>query len=216
MATIQDANIYGDYYYIDSDKSSERLTQSQMNVNASNIWLQIQTEFPSWTINAVSAILGNIQSEGIMNPSQWEYGHNKSLSYGYGLVQWTPATKILNWLDENSYSRTDTIPQIRRLEYERSTGIQYYKTNSYPISFTTFLTDTTLGVDYLATAWLYNYERPRYPEQSKSVRISRSNAWKEYLSGITPTPPYIPDVPSGLTHLTAGMKIYMYPKRKEI
>jgi YD repeat-containing protein len=47
------------------------------------------------TDEAVSGLLGNIWQESKMNPGQWECWNNKEK--GYGIVQWTPAIKFLNW-----------------------------------------------------------------------------------------------------------------------
>lgn len=195
MATQQVTDSFGTYYYIDSASSKDVLTWSQMQSNAKYFYNYCNFNYPNWTLNAISAILGNIQSEGIMNPSQWEYGYGMSLQYGYGLVQWTPATKYLNWCDENSYQRTAIISAILRLEYERSTGIQYYATSKYNFSFTSYLTDETRTVDTLARAWLYNYERPLDPAASEETRVSNAETWYKFLSGSEPEPPTPPEPP---------------------
>ena len=53
-----------------------------------------------WTINAISAIVGNMFAESGINPGRWENDDVGNLSGGFGLVQWTPATRIRNWIDE--------------------------------------------------------------------------------------------------------------------
>lgn len=195
MATEQVTDGYGTYYYIDSASSKLVLTWDQMQSNAKYFYAYVKANYPTWCLNAICAILGNIQSEGIMNPSQWEYGYGQSLQYGYGLVQWTPATKYLNWVDENHYNRTAMIPAILRLEYERATGIQYYATSKYNFSFTSYLTDDSRSVDTLARAWLYNYERPLDPAASESTRVTNAERWYGILSGEDPNPPTPPGPP---------------------
>ena len=58
-----------------------------------------------WTLNAICALLGNIDAESSYNPWQWEsdnilpQGSDKrfnSSGPGYGLVQWTPASGYLD------------------------------------------------------------------------------------------------------------------------
>lgn len=46
-----------------------------------------------WTKQSVAGILGNIQSESGLNPDIW------SGDGGYGLVQWTPGSKLIDWCD---------------------------------------------------------------------------------------------------------------------
>ena len=49
-----------------------------------------------FTANAISAILGNEQSESTINPGRWQSDIVGNMSGGFGLVQWTPATNIIN------------------------------------------------------------------------------------------------------------------------
>lgn len=96
-----------------------------MKKNAQYIWQYLSAR--NWSINAVAALLGNLQSESGMSPSIWEsciegsiintttgihtlntpvleQYFNESSSDpekrrypGYGLVQWTPYTKYTAW-----------------------------------------------------------------------------------------------------------------------
>lgn len=208
VVTVTDG--YGTYYYIDSSSSRYRLTWEQMLTNGTYFHNYCADEYPDWTLQAISAMLGNIQSEGIMNPSQWEYGRNQSLDYGYGLVQWTPATKFLNWAEENGYVRTKISAQIERIAYEAANGIQWISTSDYPVSFEEFLSSEDAPAT-LASAWLYNYERPKYPGQTESSRRNQANVWYEYLSGEEPQPPQ-PPVP---TDKRKRMPLYMYPAHRK-
>lgn len=195
---------YGTYYYIDSSSSRDRLSWEQMLSNGTYFRNYCADKYPDWTLQAISAMLGNIQSEGIMNPSQWEYGRNKSLDYGYGLVQWTPATKFLNWAQENGYSRTQISGQVERIGYEAANSIQWISATSYPMSFEDFLSSED-SPSTLASTWLYNYERPKYPGQTEQARRNQANVWYEYLSGEEPDPPH-PPIPTDRKR----MPIYMY------
>lgn len=219
--TISVNSAYGTYYRIDSSSSKDVLSTSQMESNVSVIYNIIADIYPTWTVNAIAALCGNGQSEGALNPNQWQYGLNKSLSGGYGLWQWTPATKLIDWCKDNGYANNDILHQIMRLEFERSTGIQYYKTSAYNFSFTDFL-EGNHTVAELAKAWLYNYERPADPASTEAIRVSRSERWYTYLSGETPQPPdpNNPDpeptpTPVPGTGKRYNMPFYMYPSWRE-
>ena len=69
------------------------LSESQMKANAEYIYDYLIGQ--GFTKNAACAVLGNMQAESGINPGIWQYS-NHDLSGGYGLVQWTPATKFLN------------------------------------------------------------------------------------------------------------------------
>lgn len=212
--TITVNSAYGTYYYIDSASASDVLTTEEMETNVQCMYNVISNRYPSWTVEAIAALCGNAQSEGALNPNQWEYGYGKSLSHGYGLWQWTPATKFLDWCTANSYPNNDILHQVIRLEYERASKIQYYQTSKYPFSFTSFL-EGQHSVDELARAWLYNYERPGDPAASEIIRVERSNRWYAFLTGTEPEPPDPdfpdPDVPDPGAKKRKPMPIYMYP-----
>lgn len=216
--TVEVKSAYGTYYYIDSASQKDVLTTAQMEANVQVLFNVIADKFPSWRVEAIAALCGNAQSEGALNPNQWQYGYNKDPEQGYGLWQWTPATKFLDWCTENSYPNNDILHQVLRLEFERETKIQYYKTDKYPFSFTSFLEEEH-SVDELARAWLYNYERPKDPASSESIRVERSNRWYEFLTGTSPEPPG-PDPdpdpdPQPEPKTKKGMPLYMYPARRK-
>lgn len=65
MALEQRTGTYGQYWGNTYD-SSNSLTMAQMQVNAQYIWSALSQA--GWTLNAVSGILGNMQSESAINP----------------------------------------------------------------------------------------------------------------------------------------------------
>lgn len=205
---------YGTYYYIDSSSSRDVLSWDQMNDNAKYFYSVAADIAPSWTVNAISAMLGNIRYEGVMNPSQWQYGLNKSLNGGYGVVQWTPATKFLDWAAQQGISRTSLSGQVKRILYEvENPKIQWITSTKYPISFGEFVTSQK-EPSYLASAWLYNYERPKSPLKTESYRQDMANTWYKILSGSDPHPPEPPKPPVSL--IRAKMPFYMYPAWKGV
>jgi murein DD-endopeptidase MepM/ murein hydrolase activator NlpD len=113
-----------------------------------------------WTPNAISALCGNMSGESTLNPNLYEQGYNHSLTRGYGLVQWTPATKLMNWCSANSLDWSDGDAQLSRIDYEQLNKIQWISKSSYNyMSFNQF-TQSTQSVDYLTEAFIWSYERP--------------------------------------------------------
>lgn len=112
-----------------------------------------------WTPNAIAALCGNMRHESSINPNIWEFGYNHSWDRGYGLVQWTPASKYINWAQGQGLEWEAGDSQLARIDYEQKEGIQWIQTSSYPLSFNEF-TKSTDDVRYLTRAFTWNYERP--------------------------------------------------------
>lgn len=69
------------------------LNPSQINANATYIFNYLRNS--GFTKNAACAVLGEMEAESGMNPGIWE--KLNIINDGYGLIQWTPATKFLEW-----------------------------------------------------------------------------------------------------------------------
>ena len=192
MALLQRTGTYG-LYWGDEQNSSHALTQSQMELNATYIKDYLTAR--GWSINAIAGLLGNMQHESAINPGRWQSNNVGNTSGGYGLTQWTPATKYINWSGiVGDYSTMDN--NLNRIIYELNNGLQYYATPSYPISFSSFSTSNQTPY-YLACAFAWNYERSwvvlhgteAEKEALRQRRGNSANAWYEYLTGTPPTPP---------------------------
>lgn len=183
MALLQRTGIYGTYWG-DETNSSHTLSYARMQVNATYIYSYMIDH--GWSVESISAMLGNMQSESAINPGRWE-GNNVGTGPGYGLVQWTPYTKYTNWCADMGYTDYSQMDyNLDRIEYEIANGLQWISTSSYPMSFTEFKTSTGSPYD-LAMAFLYNYERPASLNQPS--RGTQAESWYTYLTGQTPTPP---------------------------
>lgn len=163
---------------------SRALNRAEMENNAAIIWNFFGSQ--GWTANAVSAMLGNMEAESAINPARWQNDNIGNLSGGFGLVQWTPATKVRNWIREtyNSEDYTNGVYQMERIIYEKNNRIQWYSTAAFPLSFTEFAASEK-APGYLAVAFLKNYECPE--DQSASVqnyRASLANKWYEVITGL--------------------------------
>lgn len=160
--------------------SNSYLSTSQMTVNAQYILNYLRNR--GWTKNAVCGMLGNMQVESTINPGIWEGLSSGNMSKGYGLVQWTPATKYTNWADSLGYTWGDMNAQLQRIIYEvTATGNdkQWYSTDDYPMSFAQFIVSTDTPYN-LACAFVCNYERPRNP--NKSLRGDNATDWYNTLT----------------------------------
>lgn len=113
---------------------------------------------------------------------------------GYGLVQWTgqwsndlPYTwenqKYIYWCNERNLDPADIDSQLERIIWECANGIQFYATTDYNMTFEEF-SKSTQSADYLARAFLKNYERPAKP--NFEARGAQGTAWYDYLVGYTP------------------------------
>lgn len=161
--------------------------------NARSIWGVVKSY--GGTLQATCGMLGNMGSESAYNPWRWQGDviGSPSSGMGYGLFQFTPAGKYINSgvaQSNSSYApnylghRGQAVDGESQIRFTIDTE-GYYATNAYPLSFREFLTSTAQP-SYLASAWLYNYERPANPAATEAQRRSDANWWYERLTGETP------------------------------
>jgi hypothetical protein len=156
------------------------LTLQEMTVNAQYILTNLLGK--GWSKESVCGMLGNMETESTINPGIWQSLDEGNMSMGFGLVQWTPASKYTNWADSNGYSWGDINGQLHRLQYEIDNGVQWIATSSYNLSFQQFKTNATgLSVEDLAQAFLLNYERPA--DQTQPDRSTQARYWFDTLDG---------------------------------
>lgn len=170
---------YGSYIG-NTYNTSNYLTYNQMKINAVYIYKSFKDK--GWTLNAICGMLGNMQRESTLNPGIWQSNDVGNMSGGYGLVQWTPASKYINWLlvgDDPSTMDNN----IKRIIYELENNLQWISTETYPMSFQDFTTSTARPED-LASVFLYNYERAGVAAESERRRNALN--WYLYLGGMFP------------------------------
>ena len=145
-----------------------------------------------YTLNAISAMLGNMQTESTINPGIWE---SLIVDYerGYGLTQWTPATKYINWAGNNW---TDPNRELERIEYEVNNNLQWFSNDNAPvvdppITFAEF-TKSVLSCETLANYFLWYYEHPANIDQPD--RALQARYWYDYFYS-DPDPPIPPRPP---------------------
>lgn len=147
-----------------------------------------------WTAQAICGMLGNMQGEsGIIADIDEISGGG-----GYGLVQWTPKSKLVNWANARGLNYRTVETQCQRIQWELENGEQFYRTSAYPLTFRQYIASTS-SASYLAQVFINNYERPANPNQPR--RWQWATDWYNKLSGDTPTPP-TPPSPGGDTYYT--------------
>ena len=160
--------IYGNRY----------LSQSEMENNAKLVQSFLLSR--GWTNNAIAGVLGNMQSESGINPGIWQSLNEGNYSGGYGLVQWTPATNYIDWANANGYSITDGNAQLLWIDTQTTVVGQWIKTTNYNISFADFK-KSTLSPEYLASAFLSNFDRPKV--ELHEQRQGQARTWYNYITG---------------------------------
>lgn len=161
------------------------LKQQEFNGRAFVNFFQNFSKY-KWTLNSICAFLGNVSFESTCNPQLGEVGGS-----GYGIVQWTPKDNCIKRAKAIGRGNTyDTLyTQLLIIEYEVERGLQWIRTNDYPLSFKEFIADNEHDILWLTGAWLRNYERPADQSQSNinkryngdSSHIG-SNQWKDKIN----------------------------------
>lgn len=163
-------------------EKSRALSISEMENNAYIIGMYFtRHEVRYWTPNAVAGMLGNMQAESTINPARWQGDKEPETEEevketGYGLVQWTPYTKYADWA--GSGWRGDGYKQCERIHYERMNNLQWVATSLYNFSFTEYIMMRGTP-EYMADAFLKNYERPENPNQP--IRGIYAKYWFDYI-----------------------------------
>lgn len=151
-----------------------------------------------WTINAIAAMVGNMEAESYINPGQWEHAHpveQQPPQYGFGLVQWTPWTKYTSWAGADF--RTNYDKELYRIKYELDWDIaapntgQWFIRGGYNLSFNEFAhaTEDVAGIQWLALCFFKNYENGQGGE---TARQNNAVYWYQYLQNHPPGP-WVPD-----------------------
>lgn len=185
-------------------ETDEYLSEEQMQNNAVLVYQFFSAK--GWSMNAIAALLGNMEVESTLNPNMIEIGGT-----GHGLVQWTPPENLYAVLDVLYGSHSDWHLGEKQLEvlyaeYQEATGQadrgiekQWYSTSNYPMSWSEWSTSDN-APSYLVLVFMHNYERPDldYDNGHAADRIENANKWYEFLlagdftpggGGITPDPP---------------------------
>lgn len=157
------------------------LTREEMQINA--LYISGKLQQAGWTVNAIAGVLGNIEVESTINPGIWQNLDEGNMSVGYGLVQWTPASKYIGWAVENSLQIDHMDSQLARIQYEVNNNIQWVNPQ---MTFKQF-TKSTLPPCNLAVLFLNHYERPKNPDPQN--RCNKGEYWYSFITETDPPHP---------------------------
>lgn len=159
-----------EWVYIDNTY----LSLSDMRVNASIMWRYFVHD-RGWTPNAVAAMLGNIQVESTISPRLWQGREPPADIYatekGYGLTQWTPARKLIEWADDQGLDYRSGDVQMARIVYEYENNLQWSTDNILNMTWQDFVISTE-SPEILARVFVWAYERPSDP----NIELRQANA----------------------------------------
>lgn len=175
------------------------LSQSSAGAESNVIMFRDILQPIGWSLGAIAALAGNSEYEGGLNPWRWEnddvlsYGDpliDTSYSQGYGLFQFTPAGKYIS--DSRAQALTGYGPNYDDVTGSQNDGTaqllfvnsyaDYYPTSTYPLTFPEFKVSNQIP-EYLAAAWVYNYERPADPAATIAGRQVAARYWYDFLEG---------------------------------
>lgn len=169
------------------------LTDEEKQNNAEIVWTTMKNN--GWNEYSISALLGNMDQESNINPGFSQRGGGT----GYGLVQWTPGTRWKNWADLNGYAYNDGYGQLAKIQEEMTASNQdeWYKTSviygdNPPNGFYELTRDEFIhnrlnkSIEYLTSAWLWEYERPNLSDAMENYRIERALYWYDYFRSYEP------------------------------
>lgn len=184
--------------------SSGSLTTDQMQSNA-NIVINTYRQM-GFDDSTIAALLGNMQAESSVNPGRVEAGGGG----GYGLVQWTPQSVLIEHCDTlglSPYTSGDVQLQVIPNEIRNVSGVAEWYSSSAFISnyYGSGATPDMVGItgeqflsnemgwapDKLAVLFMAAYERPSYDPDVNHYqnRMSYALAWLTYMGGVIPPTP---------------------------
>lgn len=195
-------SVYQNYHY---DYENDDEYSHTNGINFAKAMLQ-----QGWKKPQIAAMLGNICQESTLNCGMWEHAKGGTAptpandyasapeNQGFGLVQWTPASKLCAWSNAIFGGGTDTYPpwysgsvQIARIMYEVEYGGQWSSYN--PLGFKTFRNfydsdETDVGT--LCECFFFGYEQAGQSiwNATGQTRVKYALLWEERLKGLTTLP----------------------------
>lgn len=164
------------------------LTEAEMQNNSRIIYRNLIKR--GWTINAIAALLGNFEAESTINPGIWQNLNSGNMAGGYGLAQWTPATKVSTFASDwqSNHNR-----QLDLLQYHlEHPGEHWVKRSPYATWTITQFAASTIDPYVLACVFAWNYEGSAVvlwgtDAEKAELKEKRGNAavkWFNYLSNL--------------------------------
>lgn len=160
-----------------------KLEQREMLVEARYIYRYLSER--GWSDNAIYATLGNLEKESYLNYMKIENRGGNDEDKGRGLVQWTPQTKVDEWLSTLGISRetfyNDIDLQLERIIYEVNTNVdddRQWNDKGYTpkMSFAQYICSME-DVGKLAQVFLLCYEQPTNKAQPDRSKLAEK--WRD-------------------------------------
>ena len=129
-----------------------------------------------WTVRAICGMLGNMhwESDGIQSDIDETGGT------GYGLVQWTPGTKLKEWAEQNGLDYKTVNTQCQRIQWELENNVQYIKSKCTYDNFTVY-SQSQDSVEELTECFMREYERPYEATNRLAYRKTYAKLWYGYF-----------------------------------
>ena len=133
-----------------------------------------------WSEQSIAGMLGNMQSESGIIPDMDEL----SGGGGYGLTQWTPKSKLVDWCNGRGLDHRTIDAQCQRIQWEMENNVQWFPNPSRPdITYLSFKEFTKVtGIQYAADAFIAFYEHPADPYQL--ARGQQAQYWYDKLKDL--------------------------------
>lgn len=166
------------------------LTEAEMQHNAKIIYRYLLPK--GWTLEAIAALIANFECESTVSPARWQSGNYGNMSGGYGLAQWTPATKFTNWA--GSDWETNHNKQLDFLQYHLEHPSEHWvKRAPYNNWTITQFAASTEDPYTLACVFCWDYEgtyvvlygSDAEKEALKERRGSVATKWYNYLKTVS-------------------------------
>lgn len=158
------------------------LSQREMRMNARIIIRFFRAA--GWTDNAIAGMLGNMETESTLNPGLWQ-GRTippdpLTAEKGFGLTQWDPARKLINWCNEFEppWDYTSGQVQMMRIIYEAANNLQWTTDNILGYNWSQFI-NSTESPEILARVFCWAYEIPEDPDMEKRQNDARK--WFNFM-----------------------------------
>ena len=168
------------------------LTQTEQDNNAREVYNYLSSL--SYSKNTIYALLGNMVQESTINPNLWESFQEGDTSVGYGLCQWTPMSKLQDYLANVGIDDWQNgVNQLYMLTTDSSqwgnSGNPNAPSVTPPITWNEFKV-SNLSVETLTSYFMYYWERPSYDESINKLpyRIEKALYYKTLFESEEPTP----------------------------
>ena len=154
------------------------LNDEEMDNNAKCVYEYLS--YKGWSKNSISALCSNMWKESTLNPALFESFQNGNYNVGFGLVQWTPATKFTNWAINKGKDIYDGYAQLDKLCEEVTDGSQWIPTSFSQMTFEEFI-HSEESPSFLSVVFIKNYERPF--DDNQPDRYEKANYFFNLFDG---------------------------------